>query len=295
VKSAALDHSLNTFAVSNQKTQMPQLSNRTFTDMLNRRIEINYPPKRIVSLVPSQTELLYHLGLEDEVVGITKFCIHPDTWFQSKKRIGGTKALNMAAIRALKPDLIIANKEENTQAEIETLAQEFPVWISDVKTVDDSIVLINSLGELVEKQHMSEMLVKIILDGFSKLKPFNSPKSALYLIWQKPWMSVNSDTFIHDMMVRCGFKNVCADFNNRYPELSAADILKLKPELILLSSEPFPFAEKHIDELASLFQNSRIGLVDGEAFSWYGSRMVESLPYFQQLIETLRIVSLPSN
>ena len=273
---------------------MPQSSSRTFTDMLNRSIEINYPPKRIVSVVPSQTELLYHLGLEDEVVGITKFCIHPDVWFRSKKRIGGTKALDFEAIRNLNPDLIIANKEENTQAEIEALAQEFPVWISDIKTLEDSIATINALGEIVAKPHMSEMLVEIILDGFSKIKPFSSSKSALYLIWQKPWMSVNSDTFIHDMMTRCGFKNVCENYLNRYPKLNANEISSLNPEFILLSSEPFPFAEKHIAELKNIFPKSKIGLVDGEAFSWYGSRMVESIPYLQQLINKLLYNITPS-
>jgi len=266
-----------------------------FTDMLSRQIELASPPKRIISVVPSQTELLYHLGLEEEVIGITKFCIHPDAWFRNKQRIGGTKALKLDEIRALKPDVITANKEENTQTEIEQLAKEFPVWISDIKTLDDAIQMIHLLGELVGKPHMSDMLTKLIQEDFSKLKPLPIPKSALYLIWQKPWMSINSDTFIHAMMARCGLTNVCASNPNRYPELSAAEIRKLNPELILLSSEPFPFSEKHIDELAALFPNSRIGLVDGEAFSWYGSRMVESLPYFQQLVDKFQTLPKRSN
>ncbi len=257
----------------------------TITDMMQREVSFETVPKRIISTVPSQTELLYHLGLEEEVIGITKFCIHPDSWYKNKERIGGTKNLDLDKIRQLNPDLIIANKEENTQAEIEILSKEFPVWMSDIVNLDDSVRMINSLGSLLDKAHMSEAIVGMINQGFSEIRPLSNNPRALYLIWQNPWMSINSNTFIHDMLMRLGLTNVTANADDRYPKLDGEQIKKLKPELILLSSEPFPFKEKHISELQVLMPNARIGLVDGEAFSWYGSRLVQSPPYFKELIK----------
>lgn len=255
--------------------------------MMGRELRLSHKPVRIVSLVPSQTELLYHLGLEEEVLGITKFCIHPDAWFRTKTRVGGTKTVDFNAIRKLQPDIIIANKEENTQAELEALAEEYPVWISDVRTLDDSISMILQLGTLLGKKANAEKLSEIIQEGFERLHPIQGMPKALYLIWRKPYMTVNEDTFIHDMMQRCGLQNVCGDYSNRYPELSLEDIKSLNPDLVLLSSEPFPFEEKHISELRGILPNARIGLVDGEAFSWYGSRIAQSAAYFNQLLSRM--------
>jgi ABC-type Fe3+-hydroxamate transport system substrate-binding protein len=263
---------------------MKSQSLRTITDMMGRSFSVSEIPKRIVSVVPSQTELLYELGLNDEVVGITKFCIHPDEWFHSKTRVGGTKNINQEIILGLKPDIVIANMEENTQSELEELAKHVPVWISDVRNLDDALRMIELLGDLLDKSEEAEKIILKIRRDFDLLKPISKPRKALYLIWREPFMAINSDTFIHDMMMRCGLINVSSEAETRYPQLSPEQVHALNPELVLLSSEPYPFAEKHMAEIQRLLPKARIGLVDGEAFSWYGSRLTQSAPYFKQLI-----------
>lgn len=252
-----------------------------FTDQLQRKIALSSPPKRIVSVVPSQTELLYDLGLEKEVIGITKFCIHPQEWFKNKTRVGGTKTLHLDKIRQLQPDLIIANKEENTREQIEALAQEFPVYISDINNLDDSLAMILQLGEITGRLPQAEKISECIQHGFRQLAPMPKPKKALYLIWKDPYMVAGTDTFIQDMLQRCGFENLAT---GRYPSLEESEIAKLKPEWILLSSEPYPFKEKHIQELQEIAPEAKILLVDGEYFSWYGSRLQGAPNYFQQII-----------
>jgi len=263
---------------------MKSQSLRTITDMMGRTFSVSENPQRIISVVPSQTELLYDLGLDKEVVGITKFCIHPGDWFETKTRVGGTKKLNLDAILNLKPDLVIANKEENTQSELEELAKHAPVWISDIRNLDDAFSMITQLGEILGKEEEATKIISKITHNFGMLEPIPNPKKAVYLIWRDPYMAVNSDTFIHDMLRRCGLINLCSDFADRYPIVSPEQLFSMNPDLVLLSSEPFPFAEKHAEELSRLLPKARIGLVDGEAFSWYGSRLIQSAPYFKQLI-----------
>jgi ABC-type Fe3+-hydroxamate transport system substrate-binding protein len=263
---------------------MKSQSLRTINDMMGRTFSVSENPQRIISVVPSQTELLYDLGLDEEVVGITKFCIHPDDWFETKTRVGGTKNLNIKSIIDLKPDLVIANKEENTQSELEELAQHVPVWISDIRNLDDALSMILQLGEILGREEEATKITSKINHNFEILEPIQNPKKAVYLIWREPYMAVNSDTFIHDMLRRCGLINLSADSADRYPTLSPEQLFELNPDLVLLSSEPFPFAEKHAEELCRLLPKARIGLVDGEAFSWYGSRLIQSAPYFKQLI-----------
>jgi ABC-type Fe3+-hydroxamate transport system substrate-binding protein len=254
-----------------------------FQDQLGRKIELCKTPQRIISLVPSQTELLFDLGLEEEVVGITKFCIHPKKWHQSKVKVGGTKNINYASVKKLQPDLIIANKEENTKEEIEQLSQEFPVWISDIYHLTDALTMIKNIGEIVGRKEKAENLVKEIYSSFSEIKPLTAKPKVLYLIWRKPWMSANAETFIHEMLVKCGFMNVAQFNNQRYPVLTKNEIYCLTPEIVFLSSEPYPFKEKHIKELQEILPNSKIWLVDGEAFSWYGSHLLKSADYFKEL------------
>ncbi len=263
---------------------MKSQSLQTITDMMGRTFSVSEIPQRIISVVPSQTELLYELGLDEEVVGITKFCIHPDDWFETKTRVGGTKNLNINSIIDLKPDLVIANKEENTQSELEELSKHVPVWISDIRNLDDALNMITQLGEILSREEESAQIISKITQSFGMLEPIQIPKKAVYLIWRDPYMAVNSDTFIHDMLRRCGLINLSADSSDRYPTLSPEQLFAMNPDLVLLSSEPFPFAEKHAEELSRLLPKARIGLVDGEAFSWYGSRLIQSAPYFKQLI-----------
>ncbi|SFO22582.1 ABC-type Fe3+-hydroxamate transport system, substrate-binding protein [Algoriphagus ornithinivorans] len=250
-----------------------------FTDQLNRTIFLPHPPKRIVSLVPSQTELLVDLDLEDRIVGVTKFCIHPKGLKKSKAIVGGTKNYRFEVIEELKPDLIIGNKEENDQKGIEKLAERFPIWMSDIFKVSDALEMIRSIGELTGSQEKAEELSIQISKEF--LKPMPGKGRAVYLIWNKPMMAAGRNTFIDEMLRYAGFENVVAQ--DRYPELSIEEIKGLDPEWILLSSEPFPFKEKHIKEFEGLFPKKKIKIVDGEMFSWYGSRLLKSKRYFQSL------------
>lgn len=255
-----------------------------FTDQLNRTIELPSPPRRIVSLVPSQTELLWTLGLEEEVVGITKFCVHPESWFRNKQRIGGTKTLHLNRIKALEPDLIIANKEENVRDQVEALAERYPVWISDVNTLEEALAMIRAVGRLTGKADEAENIATRVNGEYGKLLALSRPVRTAYLIWKDPYMTVGHDTFIHDQLARCGFRNV---FGNqaRYPAIDLNQLQAADCELVMLSSEPYPFKQKHIDELQAYLPAARIMLVDGEFFSWYGSRLLGAPSYFTQLMQ----------
>lgn len=251
-----------------------------FTDQLNETILLDIIPKRIVSLVPSQTEFLFDIGLDKEVVGITKFCIHPYNWLKSKTIVGGTKNLDIEKVRSLKPDLIIGNKEENTKEDIETLREIAPVWMSDIFNLEDALEMMDSIGRLVGKHEETRELVASIKGQFDSFKPIISKLSVLYLIWRKPYIGVASNTFIDDMLKRCGFNNILSD-HTRYPTLE--DFGTLNPDVLLLSSEPYPFKEKHLSELKAIFADSQIKFVDGELFSWYGSRLQKSVEYFRRI------------
>lgn len=259
-----------------------------FTDQLGRKIILEKIPQRIISLVPSQTELLFDLGLEEEVVGITKFCIHPDSWFHSKTRIGGTKQFDFEKIKSLQPDLIIGNKEENDKEQIEELMKNFTVWMSDIKTLADACKMICEIGELVGKKEKSKSLSNEIKLGFSvfqgKIKSFPKKRVA-YFIWKNPWMVAGKENFIDEMLGVCGLENVFLNLEGRYPEISLTDLSEANPEVILLSSEPYPFKEKHMEELKAVCPNAKILLVDGEMFSWYGTRLLKSPSYFQAIVE----------
>lgn len=244
---------------------------KTTTDQLGHTLQISFPPKRIISLVPSQTELLYDLGLDAEVIGITKFCVHPPAWRTTKTIIGGTKKFNFEAIDQLKPDLIIGNKEENYKEGIEALQQNYPVWMSDIVTLADAMAMMKSVGEITGKPEQAKAIVNTVKSSLRNL-PVPSLKRVLYLIWRNPLMGVATNTFIHEMLTIAGFEN-CLKEHNRYPELSVADLAALNPDLVFLSSEPYPFSEKHVEEIQSLLPQAGIFLVDGEMFSWYGSRM----------------------
>lgn len=255
-------------------------------------MEVLSTPQRIVSVVPSQTELLSDLGLEEAVVGITKFCVHPEKWFRNKTRVGGTKQLHIDIIKELKPDLVLANKEENIKEQIEELANTFPVWISDVNNLQDSLEMMASIGEMTNKQQEATTLISQIKNGFDLLGEnvfitAPAPPRTAYLIWKEPYMTVGGDTFINNMLQHAGFKNVF-DERTRYPSITVDDLIEARCELLLLSSEPYPFKQKHIDELKAQLPSTKIYLVDGEMFSWYGSHLVKAPAYFQQLQQEIQ-------
>lgn len=258
---------------------------KTVTDQLGKEVSFNYPPKRIISIVPSQTELLFELGLSDEIIGITKFCVHPAAQFKAKTKIGGTKKLNLDLIRSLKPDLIIGNKEENTKEEIDLISQEFPVWMSDIYNLEDAMQTITDIAALVDRQPEAAYLNHLINAGFTDLQTLalqlGVDKKVAYLIWKGPYMAAGKNTFINDILCKIGLTNVVKE--SRYPEMDLQALILLKPELVFLSSEPFPFSEKHIEELKLAIPDAKVMLVDGEIFSWYGSRLVKAVQYLFQL------------
>jgi ABC-type Fe3+-hydroxamate transport system substrate-binding protein len=258
---------------------------KTVTDQLGQTITFNYPPKRIISIVPSQTELLFELGLSDEVIGITKFCVHPASQFKAKTKVGGTKKLNLDLIRSMQPDLIIGNKEENTQEEIEELSKEFPVWMSDIANLEEAMQAITAIAALVDRQPEAAYLNHLINAGFTDLQTLalqlGIDKKVAYVIWKGPYMVAGQDTFINDILCKIGLTNVVKQ--GRYPEMDLTALAALKPDLVFLSSEPYPFKEKHIAEINSAIPGVKVMLVDGEIFSWCGSRLVKAVQYLFQL------------
>ncbi|MCY7422590.1 MAG: helical backbone metal receptor [Chitinophagaceae bacterium] len=284
-------------------------------DQMGNVVELDALPKRIISLVPSQTELLYTLGLDDEVIGITKFCIHPEHWFANKTRIGGTKTINIEKIKSLRPDLVIANKEENVKEQIGALQEFVTVWLSDVNNLEDALDMIERIGSLTGRNEAAIKLVQQVKQSFEQIgvnaiknngiaqylplenvesiastdlrQHLYQPIKIAYVIWKNPYMTVGGDTFIGDMIRRCGFENVFEE-QHRYPIIELQELTDLDCRLLLLSSEPFPFTQKHIDAIQEQLPQVNILLVDGEMFSWYGSRLVQSASYFKQLITQIQ-------
>jgi ABC-type Fe3+-hydroxamate transport system substrate-binding protein len=258
-----------------------------FTDQTGHTFTLKTKPGRIVSLVPSQTELLCDLGLADALVGVTRFCTRPAGVKDSRVRVGGTKDFTTDTVLSLKPDLVIANKEENERERVELLRSSLPVYTSDIATLEDAITMITDVGKMTGTELKASELTGTIQSEFDALKSAidqrtNQPMSALYLIWRKPWMTIGSDTFIADMIRHCGLAPVAEEL--RYPVIHSIDSFKDKVDVVLLSSEPYPFNEGHMAELSALFPESRIFLVDGELFSWYGSRLLHAPDYFKNLM-----------
>lgn len=259
---------------------------KDFTDQMGRTVRIDFPPKRIVSLVPSQTELLFSLGLDAEVVGITKFCVHPKDWFRSKQRIGGTKQVKIELIRALNPDLIIGNKEENTQDDIEQLSREFPVWMSDIVTMRDALEMIEQIGLLTNRSRKAGEITSAVSHAFDQLSRQTSGtegKKVAYLIWKNPYMLAGKNTFVDAMLHTLGLQNITSE--TRYPVWDP--ISGEAPDLVFLSSEPYPFRTDDCQYFQTVFPGAHVVIVDGEYFSWYGSRLMDAPAYFEQLLRSI--------
>lgn len=241
---------------------------------------------RIISLVPSLTEYLWALGLEQEVVGITKFCIHPKAWWQNKTRVGGTKKVNFKTIETLQPTLIIANKEENTKEDIEQLQLKYDVLLTEITSLEEAYRYLLEIGRKVQREEKSMSLVNQIQAKFQSVVKIGQGSSFLYFIWKDPYFVVGSQTYIHALLTHFGLVNLCEI--ERYPALEQVlnnkDNQSILPDYIFLSSEPFPFEAKHMVEVQLLFPNSKIVLIDGEICSWYGSRMLKAPSYFKDVL-----------
>ncbi|MDO7886407.1 helical backbone metal receptor [Hymenobacter cheonanensis] len=251
-------------------------------DQMGREVHFPYPPLRIVSLVPSQTELLFDLGLQKQLEGVTKFCTHPHNARHKASVIGGTKNFDFIKIRAARPDLIIGNKEENYQDGITELAKHYPVWMSNVTDLPEALEMIRGVGEITGKLHLAESLAAAIKAKFDAIQARPALVPVAYFIWRKPYMVAAAGTFINDMLQRAGFSNVFAHLG-RYPEVIPEQLAKAAPARIFLSSEPYPFGEKHVAEFQEICPAAKIQLIDGELFSWYGTRLLFSASYFQTL------------
>ena len=265
---------------------------KSLVDQIGFEHKFDAVPLRIVSLVPSQTELLFDLGLEEHIVGITKFCVHPKQLLKSKTIVGGTKTVNFDKIKALNPEIIIANKEENTAEMVIQLRKICTVWVTNIVNFDDNLQMITDFGLLFDKEVKAQKWVqniKLAHADFEQFIQHKQAKKVAYFIWAKPYMVAANKTFINEMLVLNKFKNVFQDLN-RYPEIEIEQIEKSSIDYIFLSSEPFPFKEKHIAELQQ-FTKAQIILVDGEYFSWHGSRILKAFTYFKSLHKSLNLTS----
>lgn len=264
----------------------------TIQDQLGISHSFATAPKRIISLVPSQTELLYDLGLEERIVGITKFCVHPFHFKSTKKVVGGTKTVHIEKIKALQPDIIICNKEENTQEMVTELSSICPVWVTDVLTIEDNFNMIADFGQLfncrTEAQKWNDKLAFALSDfkTFIKDKPV---QKVAYFIWKNPYMVAGSQTYIDALLKLNHFENIYGT-KGRYPEIELKKIrLEGDPDLVLLSSEPFPFKEEDAFEIGRFTHHAKTIFVDGEMFSWHGSRLLKAIPYFRKIHERLSL------
>jgi len=259
-------------------------------DQLGREITLKNTPKRIVSLVPSQTELLYDLALENEIVGITKYCVHPFNLLPTRTVVGGTKKVDYEKIKALNPDFILCNKEENAYDMLPELEKIAPTYFSDVNSIQDAVDLILRLGTIFNRRTESDNLAHKIEYKLNDFKAFIEDKpvrKVAYFIWAKPWMVVGNDTFINEMLKLNKFENIYNDMS-RYPKV---EINKIRhdgdPDVVFLSSEPFKFTDDHAFEIATFTNRSITVFADGEMFSWFGSRMLLAFDYFKELHKKL--------
>ncbi|MES2410571.1 MAG: helical backbone metal receptor [Bacteroidota bacterium] len=264
---------------------------KTLADQLGTIHTFENAPKRIVSLVPSQTELLYDLGLEESIVGITKFCVHPFHFKSTKKIIGGTKKVHFEKIRLLQPDIIVANKEENTQEIVEELSKICPVWVTNIVILEDNLKMISDFGTLFNKRTEAQKWMDKINFAHKDFLTFIKDKpvqKAAYFIWANPFMVAGNNTFINEMLKINNFQNIYENREERYPEIIIQKMrIQGDPDVVFLSSEPFPFTDEHAFEIGRFTHHAKTVFVDGEMFSWYGSRLVKAFEYFKRLHESI--------
>ncbi len=255
-------------------------------DATGASLRLPRPPRRIVSLVPSTTETLCALGLAEALVGITAYCREPAALLAGKPRIGGEKDPDLERIRALAPDLVIANVEENRAEDVARLrAWGIPVWVAYPRTVAEAIGMIRDLGRLTGTEAWAEALAaecEALRAEAEARTAARRPVPCFYAIWREPWMTVGRDTYIHDMLRLVGGANVFADRAERYPTVTLDEVAARRPEVILLPDEPFRFRARQRQDFAAYAEvpavrAGRILLVDGKPFSWHGPRIAEAL------------------
>ena len=259
----------------------------TITDDLGTLHTFDHTPKRIITLVPSLTETLFELGLEDQIIGVTKFCVHPYHLKSVKINVGGTKNVHIEKVKALNPDIIIANKEENTLEVVAALEGICPVFVTDIVTIEDTLKTIEDFGKIFRRTTDAKKWVEKIRfanDDFESFMKEKAWQKVAYLIWRDPYMAAGDGTFINEMLKLNRLENIYASHEGRYPEV---EIRKMRiqgdPELVFLSSEPYPFKEEHAFEIGRATHHAKTVFVDGEMFSWYGTRLFKAFQYFRAL------------
>jgi ABC-type Fe3+-hydroxamate transport system substrate-binding protein len=256
------------------------------TDKSGAALDLERPPRRIVSLVPSVTETLCALGLAEALVGVTAYCVAPRDVVRGKTRIGGEKDPDLAAIRTLAPDLVVANIEENVREHVETLrAWGIPVWVTYPRTVAEGLAMIRELGQVTGTAARAEEILAELTPLYDRVRAASARRLGVpvfYPIWRQPWMTIGADTYIHDLLGVCGAANVFGDRPERYPTVTLDEVAARRPAVIVLPDEPFRFRRAHVADFAAYgdvpaVRDRRIHLVDGKPFSWHGPRLFEAL------------------
>jgi ABC-type Fe3+-hydroxamate transport system substrate-binding protein len=265
----------------------------SFADASGVVVTLPAPPRRIVSLIPSITETLFVLGLGDAVVGCTVYCTHPPEGVAGKVRVGGEKNPKLDLIRELAPDLVVANVEENTREHVDTLrGWGIPVYVTYPRTVAEGIRLVRELGRLTDAGERGAEIAAALEARLAETRARlagHRPARVFCPIWRKPYMTINADTYIHDMLATCGGENVFAGLPKRYPEVTLADVALAGPDVIVLPDEPYRFRRAHVADFAAhpeipALRDGRVHLVDGKLLSWYGPRIEEALTRLTALL-----------
>lgn len=256
-------------------------------------LEIARPPRRIVCLIPSTTELLCELGLADAIVGITAYCIEPRDVVRTKRKVGGEKNPDLDAIRALAPDLVIANVEENLRDHVETLrAWNVPVWVTYPRTVLDTIAFVRETGAVTGTEARAGALADELASLYEATRAATAARPAVpvfYPIWRDPYMTIGRDTYIHDVLATVGARNVFGD-RERYPTVTLEEMAARSPAVIVLPDEPFRFRRAHVKDFEAFpdvpaVRDGRIHLMDGKIFCWHGPRLAEALKTLPRLFQ----------
>jgi ABC-type Fe3+-hydroxamate transport system substrate-binding protein len=293
-----------------------------FIETYDFRSPVDYIPQRVISLVPSVTESLFDLNLGDRVIGVTDYCTRPEEAVSRLPHVGGTKNPDIERIKALTPDLVIMNTEENRREDADALtAAGIAIWETGPRTVKEAIELLWQIMNAFEEATMTERVRQIEINYEMTLKYMTAepPIRAFIPIWRDPWMTFNSDTYIHDLLATCGVENIFAERDRqfplgaelgtteplpandprvqgrdtRYPRLSLDEVVAAQPDLILLPSEPFAFTQANVDELSQLdipaAKKGQILLVDGSLLTWHGTRLAYALQELPPIINAVRV------
>lgn len=250
---------------------------------------------RIVSLCPSLTELVFDLGRGEDLVGVTEYCVHPAEGVEHVEKVGGTKSPDIDRIVELVPDIVLLNEEENRREDEAALAAEGVRCLTTFpRNAPETAEMVRTIGEALEREDEAERIARDIEVRTARAVDAAKGVPAVrwaYLIWRKPYMTVSSDTFASSLLEQAGGRNVFGEHSVRYPEIAVEDLAAADPELVLLCTEPFPFADKHVAELAEAtgLDPERFVIANGEYLSWHGSRTPDGVDYAAELIRECRM------